>query len=178
MAIADASRQITGEKKLLNFFGNQLNNIYCAEELFVRFVILMQAAATAPKLKEALTRHHEQTKQRIKRLEQIFKLLEMPRQQENCKVMEAITEEGLETIEKTDPASATRDITIIFTTQKAEYYEVANYNSLLRLSYILNLEDVSFILNLTLSEEKESYETLTKIAENDIYGAVYREMSF
>ncbi len=52
--------------------------------------------------------------------------------------------------------------------QKVEHYEIATYGGLAQLAKTIGREDIADILGQTLSEEKETDELLTSLAEADI----------
>lgn len=62
----------------------------------------------------------------------------------------------------------TRDAAIIIASQKVEHYEIATYGSLAELARTINREDVAELLELTLTEEKETDVTLTVLATDKI----------
>ena len=64
--------------------------------------------------------------------------------------------------------SATRDVGLIVAAQKVEHYEIATYGGLAQLAKTLGRDDVKDLLGATLSEEKQTDELLTDIAENNI----------
>ena len=57
---------------------------------------------------------------------------------------------------------------LIIAAQKVEHYEIATYGGLAQLAKTLGLTEIKDILGQTLSEEKETDELLTEIAENHV----------
>jgi len=82
--------------------------------------------------------------------------------------MAGITEEGASVIEDTEDDSMTRDVALILAGQKAEHYEIATYGGLAQIAKTLGHNDVAKILETTLQEEKQTDQTLTKLAENNV----------
>ena len=82
--------------------------------------------------------------------------------------MEGLVQEGERVIEDTEDGSATRDVGLIIAAQKVEHYEIATYGGLAQLAKTLGRTDIKEILGTTLSEEKQTDEILTEIAENNI----------
>jgi ferritin-like metal-binding protein YciE len=89
-------------------------------------------------------------------------------QAKRCDAMEGIIKEGERIIAETEEGTATRDVGLIMSAQKAEHYEIATYGGLTQLAKTLGNDEVAEILGTTLSEEKEADETLTGIAENNV----------
>lgn len=157
-----------GNEELLEFFTDEIKDIYWAEKKLVTTLPKMQKAASAGELKNAIEEHLEVTKKHVSRLEQVFELLEQKPQAKKCEAMEGIVKEGESIIEETEDVSATRDVGIILAAQKVEHYEIATYGGLAQLAKSLGREDIAEILGQTLAEEKEADQTLSGIAENDI----------
>ena len=153
---------------LLDFFTNEIKDIYWAENHLLKALPKMQKAATSAELQEAFATHTEQTREHVTRLERVFELLEQKAQGKKCEAMEGLVEEGESIIEDTDQGTATRDVGLIFAAQKIEHYEIATYGSLTQLAKTLGFDEIKEILGQTLGEEKDTDLILTAIAENNI----------
>jgi ferritin-like metal-binding protein YciE len=147
---------------------DQVKDIYWAEKQLVKTLPKLQKAATSQQLKDAFGNHIEQTKGQVSRLEQVFEILGKKVQAKKCEAMEGLTKEGSSIIEETGKGTATRDVGLIMAAQKVEHYEIASYGSLAQLAKTLGLDEVRNLLEQTLTEEKETDEILSGIAENDI----------
>ena len=156
------------DSMLADFFHGELKDIYWAEKHLVKTLPKMTNAATSAELKQAFTKHLEETKVHCERLEEVFGLLNKKPQAKKCEAMEGIIKEGEGIIEETKAGTATRDVGLIFAAQKVEHYEIATYGGLVQLSKTLGLEDCAEIMLKTLNEEKRTDEGLTEIAENNI----------
>lgn len=156
------------EPELLEFFKDEIRDIYWAEKHLVKTLPKMKKAASSGELADAITEHLEVTKTHVARLEEIFTLLDEKPRGKKCDAMEGLTKEGEGVIEDTDAGTSTRDVGIILAAQKVEHYEIATYGGLAQLAKTLGLDEVADLLGQTLAEEKEADETLTSIAEHDI----------
>lgn len=156
------------DSMLMDFFKDELKDIYWAEKHLVKTLPKMAKAATSEELKAAFTDHLEVTNTHVSRLEEVFGILGEKAQAKKCDAMEGITKEGESIIEDTEAGTSTRDVGLILAAQKAEHYEIATYGGLAQLATTLGLEEVADILHSTLEEEKEADVSLTAIAENDI----------
>jgi ferritin-like metal-binding protein YciE len=156
------------QSQLLELFVDEVKDIYWAEKHLLKALPKMQKAATTEELQSAIETHIEQTEVNVKRLEQVFELLEEKAQAKKCDAMEGLIEEGESVIEDTEEGTATRDVGIILSAQKVEHYEIAAYGGLATLAKTLGRDDIAEILAETLAEEKETDELLTEIAENNI----------
>ncbi len=165
---SQSSSAPSSDNMLLEFFTDEIKDVYWAEKHLVKTLPKMSKAATSEELSNAFLDHTEQTKTHVTRLEQVFELLGKKAQAKKCEAMEGITKEGESIIEDTEAGTATRDVGLILAAQKAEHYEIATYGGLAQLAVTLGLNEIADILNETLEEEKDTDILLTSIAENDI----------
>ncbi len=172
---SESNGSVGKDSMLLEFFEDELKDIYWAEKHLVKTLPKMRKAATSEKLKQAFEDHLEVTQTHVSRLEQVFELMGKKAQAKKCDAMAGITEEGAGIIEETEKGTATRDVGLILAAQKVEHYEIATYGGLAQLARTLGRDDVAEILETTLGEEKEADVLLTDIAENDINYEASRE---
>ena len=156
------------QSALLDFFIDEIKDIYWAEKHLVKALPKMQKAATSEELQEAIGNHLEQTKGHVIRLEEVFSMLDEKPQAKKCDAMDGIVEEGKEILDDTESGTATRDVGIILAGQKVEHYEIATYGGLAQLAKTIGRNDIAEILGQTLSEEKETDEKLSRIAEEHV----------
>jgi ferritin-like metal-binding protein YciE len=156
------------QSALVEFFTDEIKDIYWAEKHLVKALPKMAEAATSEELKNAFETHLEQTQEHIARLERVFELLEEKAQAKKCDAMEGLVEEGEGIIEDTEDGTATRDVGLILAAQKVEHYEIATYGGLTQLAKTIGRDDIAEILGETLGEEKETDELLTEIAESSV----------
>lgn len=161
-------KPVNTEPALMEFFIDEIKDIYWAEKHLTKALPKMKKAATSPELADAFAEHLEVTKEHVARLEQVFELLGKKAQGKKCDAMAGLVEEGGSIIEDTEAGTATRDVGLILAAQKIEHYEIATYGGLATLAKTLGLDEVKDILGQTLSEEKETDEKLTEIAENGV----------
>lgn len=149
-----------GLRKLLE---DQLADSYYAEKQLVKALPKMAKAATNGDLRNAFTTHLEETKEQVKRLEQVFELMDMPAKGKVCPAIDGILEEGKEIMDEfsDDPAL---DAGLVSAAQKAEHYEISCYGCMSAWAEQLGLEDVVALLNETLEEEKGADEKLSDIS--------------
>ena len=154
--------------KLQDFFVDQLQDIYWAEQKLVKTLPKMEDAAHSGELRQAFNSHLQETKNHVSRLEKVFELIGAPAEAKKCHAIAGIADEGEEIIDETDENTAQRDVGLIFAGQKAEHYEIATYGGLVQLARTLGYTDAAEILGVTLAEEKKADSLLTRIAENGI----------
>jgi ferritin-like metal-binding protein YciE len=153
---------------LLEFFHDELKDIYWAEKKLVTTLPRLQKAATSPALKSAFLEHHTVTRGHVTRLEKVFSLLGKKPQAKKCEAMAGLVKEGESIIEETEKGSSTRDVGLILAAQKAEHYEIATYGGLADLANNLGLSNVAKLLHATLEDEKHADSTLSNVARSHV----------
>jgi ferritin-like metal-binding protein YciE len=154
--------------QLGKFFHDSVKDIYWAEKHLTKALPKMKKAATSAELKKAIEDHLAQTQEHVRRVEQVFALLDKKPQGKKCDAMEGIVKEGESVVEETEDGSATRDVGIIISSQKVEHYEFAAYGGLAQLATTMGLDEIAEIFSTTLEEEKAADQLLTEIAENNV----------
>ena len=144
--------------------GQEIKDLYSAENQLVKALPKMAKAATNPELQEAFTTHLEETKEQVERLEQVAKILDITPKGKTCKAMQGLIEEGSEVLEEEGEASV-KDLAMIGAAQKVEHYEIAGYGTARALAEALGLDEVVELLQATLDEEGNTDKILTEIAE-------------
>ena len=154
-------------KNLQEFFIDSLKDIYWAENALVKALPKMFENATDQKLKTAIKTHLEQTKEQVKRLDQVFDSLGVKAEGKKCLAMDGLIKEGEEILEETQ-IGAVRDTGIIAASQKIEHYEIATYGTLAAFAKTLNHKTALDLLLKTLGEEKKADCLLSTIADTNL----------
>jgi len=163
-----ATQTKSKESKFKKLLVDEIKDIYWAEKHLVKALPKMSKGATSSKLKEAIDKHLEETKEHVNRLEQVFNILGQKPQAKKCDAMEGLVEEANSILEDTDADTMVRDAGIIIASQKVEHYEIASYGSLVAIAKLMGLSDAEKILSSTLEEEKKTDALLTQLAESEI----------
>ncbi|MEJ1971154.1 MAG: ferritin-like domain-containing protein [Lacunisphaera sp.] len=143
---------------------DELKDIYNAEHQLVKALPKMAKAAQNEQLKAGFLGHLEETKGHVHRLEQAFKLLEVPAKGKLCHAMKGLVEEGAEAIEEND-VSPVRDAQLIGAAQRVEHYEIAAYGTVRAFAQKLGEAKVVRLLEQTLAEEGATDKKLTALSE-------------
>jgi ferritin-like metal-binding protein YciE len=142
-----------------------LKDVYFAENAITKALPKMAEAAEDAELKAAFQTHLDQTKTHIERLEQVFKLLDQKPEGVECKAIKGILEEGDEVASEFE-GEPSLDAGLIAAAQAVEHYEIARYGAMRAWAQQLGMDDIVELLESTLSEEKETDELLTELAES------------
>jgi ferritin-like metal-binding protein YciE len=150
----------------------ELKDLYSAERQINEALPKMVEEADSPELRQAFETHLDQTREQIRRLEEVFDSLEVNDREKHCKGMEAIIHEGEEMIQEASNAGV-RDASLIAAAQHVEHYEMAGYGTAISYAHQLEEHEVAEQLQRSLGEEKETDLLLSKLAENIINPQAY-----
>ncbi len=145
--------------------GQEIKDLYSAENQLVKALPKMAKAASDSDLIAGFEKHLEETKGHLQRLEQVAELLEISLRGKTCKAMQGLVEEGAEVIQE-DGDPAIKDLALITAAQKVEHYEIAAYGSARAVAELLELDEIVDLLQATLDEEESTDAALTAIAES------------
>jgi Uncharacterized protein conserved in bacteria len=152
------------ENSLQELYGEQLRDLYDAENQLIKALPKMAKAAQADALRKGFEQHLEQTKGHVDRLEQIFSAMGESPKGRKCAGMKGLVEEGEQVIKEQSDGAAL-DSGLIASAQRVEHYEIAGYGTVRTFAELLgDVEAVNF-LQQTLDEEKETDEKLTALAK-------------
>jgi len=157
---------IIDHPEFLEFFIEQLKDIYWAEKHLATALPKMQKAATSQSLALAFEKHKIETDMHILTLEEVFDLLGEKVAAKKCDAMAGLLEEAGTVINETDRGSMVRDAGLIAAAQKVEHYEIATYGTLRVFAAHLGQTEVAKLLSQTLANEKDTDLALTAIAES------------
>jgi ferritin-like metal-binding protein YciE len=150
---------------LHELFIKELQDLYDAENQLIKALPKMAKAAGSDELREGFEEHLEQTKEHARRLEQIFENLGEDAKGEKCKGMEGLIKEGSKILRE-NIEEPVKDAALISAAQRVEHYEIAAYGTVRTWANQMQHEEAASLLEQTLSEEKETDQKLTRLAES------------
>ena len=146
----------------------QIQDLYNAENQLAKCLPKLAKKAATPQLKQAFTKHLEETKVQIDRLKQVAEMLETKPGGKVCKAMKGLIEEGSEVLEE-DESNEAVDAALVAASQRIEHYEISAYGTAIALATAVGQTKILKLLQQSLAEEKKTDELLTKIAESAVY---------
>jgi ferritin-like metal-binding protein YciE len=155
------------EKNLQELFHDTLKDIYFAEKKILSTLPKMAKAAQSKGLKAAFEKHESETEEHVARLEKVFEEIDEKPRGKTCDAIMGIIAEGQEIIKEFKGAPAL-DAGLLAAAQAVEHYEIARYGTLRTWAAELGLNQAVKLLEKTLSEEKKTDDTLTKLAESEV----------
>jgi ferritin-like metal-binding protein YciE len=118
-------------------------------------------------LQDAFSRHLEETRRQIERLEELSAKLSIKLGREKCGAMEGLIKEAMKLLRaETEPEVL--DAGLIAAVQRIEHYEIAGYGVARAFAHALGYNDAAVLLRQTLDEEASADQSLTAIAEDGL----------
>jgi ferritin-like metal-binding protein YciE len=154
-------------KTLDDLFVHQLRDIYYAEKQIVQALPEMIEKAKDPGLKQGFEAHLGETKNQVKRLEQVFKMHGVEAKGVECPAIDGIIEEADEIAGEVDDKKVL-DAALIAAAQAVEHYEITRYGTLITWAKQLGRPNCASVLQENLEEEKAADSKLTALAERNI----------
>lgn len=145
-------------------FVHELKDLYSAEKQLAQALPKMRDKAVNSELRKAFDTHLNETKEQIKRLEQIFEKLDYAPTGEKCEAMAGLIEEAEEVMETVE-TDEVLDAALIGAAQRVEHYEIAGYGTARTYAKRLGNDEAVRLLQQTLDEENKTDELLTQLAE-------------
>jgi ferritin-like metal-binding protein YciE len=142
-------------------------SIYFAEQQIAKSMPAMIEAAESDELRAAFETHARETHDQIRRLEQVFEILDEKPQGVPCEGILGILKEGQSLLNDFSGGEAF-EAALIASAQSIEHYEIARYGTLKAWAEQLGWSDAAQLLEETLDEETDTDEILTEIAESAI----------
>jgi ferritin-like metal-binding protein YciE len=154
-------------RTLNDLFVHQLQDIYYTENQILKALPKMISKATDSQVKDSFTRHLEETKTHVSRLEQVFKMHNAEVKAIKCPAIEGIIAEAEDVAGDVEDKQVL-DAALIASAQAVEHYEMTRYGTLVAWAKQLGRSDCATILQKTLDEEKATDAKLTSIAESKV----------
>src|SRR6185436_7971107 len=92
--------------ELRETFVEELKDLYDAEKQLLKALPKMAKAARHEELREAFESHLHETEEHVRRLEQVFRVMDQPVKAKKCKAMQGLIEEGQEIISEEEGDAA------------------------------------------------------------------------
>jgi ferritin-like metal-binding protein YciE len=146
-----------------DLFVHMLRDIYYAEQQIVKALPKMIEKASDQKLKEGFKAHLAETRNHVKRVEDVFRMHGTEAQGIDCPAIDGIIEEASDIMGESDNKEV-MDAALIAAAQAVEHYEMTRYGSLIAWAKQLGRADCAEVLSKTLEEEKAADQKLTTIA--------------
>ncbi|MEE8628251.1 MULTISPECIES: ferritin-like domain-containing protein [Methylobacterium] len=155
------------DKTLRALFLHQLKDTYFAENAILKALPKMAQAARSDALRGAFGVHLEETREQVKRLDQVFRIVGEKPEGVTCQAIQGILAEGEEVMRDFAGGEAL-DAGLIAAAQAVEHYEIARYGTLLAWARQLEFGEAEELIKETLIEEENTDELLSELAEDAV----------
>ena len=151
-------------KSARDLFLHELKDIYYAENKLASELKDMAQQVSDDQLSSAIEEHRGVTEAQAQRLEQVFDLIGEQPQGEKCDGIDGLVREFKSFVSE-NPSPRLIDVFATGAGVKVELYEMAAYNSLIRLADQLGLSEAAEMFQITLNEEEEAARLLEQLSE-------------
>ncbi len=152
---------------LEDLFNHQLKDLYSAETQLIEALPKMKENASNDSLKDAISKHVEETKNHKKRIKEIGEDSGIDVGGVTCEAMKGLVNEAQSFISE-DAEDSVKDAGIIADAQRVEHYEISAYGTAIQFAKSLNHDNAVDKLEQTLKEEENADSMLNKIAESSV----------
>jgi ferritin-like metal-binding protein YciE len=150
-----------------DLFEHTLKDIYYAENQIAKNLPDMISKAADLTLKQGFETHLKETKEQIRRLEQVFQLLGVETEGVDCPAIDGILKEASDVAGEVADKQVL-DAALIAAAQAVEHYEITRYGTLIAWANQLGLHDCAALLEANLKEEKATDEKLNNLALKNV----------
>ena len=152
---------------LREMFVHDLEDIYYAENELLDALADLADQTDDDQIAEVFREHREETQGHIDRLEQVFEMLDMEPESEECEGIEGLITEHEDFVDE-DPDQEVLNLHNLVAAQKTEHYEIAAYGNLALIADRLGMDDAGDLLHENLEEEEAALDKLsTRVDEFD-----------
>ncbi len=134
-----------------DLFVHTLQDIYYAEQQIAKALPKMIDKASEPQLKQGFQSHLAETKNQIKRLEQVFQMHGAEAKAVTCPAIDGILDEAQEILGDAKDSEVI-DAAALASAQAVEHYEIARYGTLIAWARQLGRDDCAGVLEQSLVE--------------------------
>ena len=150
-----------------DLFVHTLRDIYYAEQEILKALPTMIEKATNPQLRSGLEQHLAESRNHVRRVEQVFGMHGVEPKTVTCPAINGIIKEADEIAGEVDNKEVL-DAALIAAAQAVEHYEITRYGALVAWAKQLGRSDCASVLHQNLEEEKAADQKLTQIAESKV----------
>jgi ferritin-like metal-binding protein YciE len=150
-----------------DLFVHTLRDIYYAEQEILKALPTMIEKATNPQLRSGLEQHLAESRNHVRRVEQVFGMHGVEPKTVTCPAINGIIKEADDIAGEVDNKEVL-DAALIAAAQAVEHYEITRYGALVAWAKQLGRSDCASVLHQNLEEEKAADQKLTRIAESKV----------
>ena len=155
----------SAKNTLLKFFSGHLDRIYCGKEHLVNSMPALADQAQFNDLKLAILELRDDVRKQMDRMNEIYDLLQIKRNEAGCVGMASLLQEMFEGIDTHKGEKPYCDLSLMFYLQNIESIEATSFQMLRLTASKLENEDVNQLLRESFDEAKEDRGLLLQISQ-------------
>lgn len=144
-----------GDARLLKFFINNLDKIYCAKQHMIERFPEIANESHFEDLNQAIFETVDDVKKQIVRMDEIYTYLGVENTTTTCSGLASMIEETFTAIDEQKDDTALRDMAILFYLQNIESIEVSSFQILQMMATRMNNPKILQLLKENLDEAKD-----------------------
>ncbi len=145
-------------------FVHELQQIYAAELALAAALDRMSREWTTQEVRRAFQTHRAETQTHVNRLQEVFDTIGRQPATVRCAGIDGIVAEHDSFVEQYRPTAEMHALFDVGAGQRAEHYEIAAYEELVRMANVLGLDRAARLLEGNLADERRQLERLGDIA--------------
>lgn len=145
----------------------QVRDLYDAELQQLKVLPELQKKVKSLQLKDALSKHVDETKLQLKKLDEVFNRLNEPPQGEESSGMKGLLDQAKNLVQRSSDPEVL-DASLITAIQHISHYEIAGYGAATAYAKTLDRHDLATVLHQNLEEERNTDKNLSRLAEESI----------
>jgi ferritin-like metal-binding protein YciE len=145
-------------------FVHELSDTMSAEHIILKMLPELRKDAQHPEAQAAFKEHEAETKEQIKNLEQVFKLLGEKPEETTCFAAEGLQKEH-EALHEEEPTPEVLEMGNLGGAAKTEHYEIASYTTLVQMAKDLGEREAAELLKANLDQEKAMAKRVEALAK-------------
>lgn len=157
------SHKIISSQKLLNYFIDHLNLIYCAKLHIVEKLPLLAEYATFADLRNAILETCSDVQKQILRMDEIYILIDASYSEKKCAGTLGLIEDVFTAISEKNDDALLRDLSILFYMQHMESIEIASFKVLQMTAVTFQNSQISQLLLENFDEARDDRKLLLLI---------------
>jgi ferritin-like metal-binding protein YciE len=134
-------------------FVHELADAMSSEQIILTMLPELAKEARNAEVKKAVQEHEVETRQQVKNLQQIFKLLSESPEPTTCYATEGLKKEHA-ALHDEQPTPAILELANLAGAAKTEHYEIATYTALVQMARDLGEREVATLLTENLKQEQ------------------------
>lgn len=149
-------------------FVHELQDAFAAEQALVGTLERLSQEQTTQELQQVFRDHLAETHVHLDRLSQIFSTLGVQPAAIRCDGMDGIVQEHDRFVQEHQPAPQVHAVFDVGAGQRVERYEIATYETLVRLANTLGMYEAAGLLQTTLSDERQQLRRLENVGTSTL----------